>query len=170
MLDVSIRIGILNLLRSLKSERGLAYPLHHPRHRQRPLPGRPGRGHVRRPGRGGAAPRPGADSTRAPLYPAPPVGGAEPQAGLRLEPLKRAKLAEDLDSELVEIAPGHLVRRPVGHVGEGFVWGAATAAYQIEGAAARTAGAVDLGHVLPRARARSRDGNDGEVACDHYHR
>jgi hypothetical protein len=36
-----------------------------------------------------------------------------PEAGLRLEPLKRAELAEDVDSELVEIAPGHLVRRPV---------------------------------------------------------
>jgi ABC-type oligopeptide transport system ATPase subunit len=36
-----------------------------------------------------------------------------PEAGLRLEPLKRAKLADELDSELVEIAPGHLVRRTV---------------------------------------------------------
>ena len=37
MLDVSIRIGLLNLMAKLRDERGRVVPLHHPRHRQRPL-------------------------------------------------------------------------------------------------------------------------------------
>ena len=54
---------------------------------------------------------------------------------------------------------------------EDFVWGAATAAYQIEGAATRRRPRpVDLGHLQPYARARSADGHTGDVACDHYHR
>ena len=54
---------------------------------------------------------------------------------------------------------------------EGFRWGAATSAYQIEGA---------VGRGRPRARrsgTRSAarpgaidDGDTGDVACDHYHR
>ena len=34
----------------------------------------------------------------------------------------------------------------------------------------RTARTVDLGHVLPRARAGSSTATTGDVACDHYHR
>ena len=53
--------------------------------------------------------------------------------------------------------------------GAGFVRGAATAAYQIEGRWPRTAGAVDLGHLQPHP-GRVVDGETGDVACDHYHR
>ena len=42
MLDVSIRVGLLNLMDELRERRGRLVPLHHPRHRQRPLPRRPG--------------------------------------------------------------------------------------------------------------------------------
>ena len=53
----------------------------------------------------------------------------------------------------------------------GFLWGAATAAYQIEGAVAEDGrGAVDLGHVRAASRARCINGDTGDVACDHYHR
>ncbi len=53
----------------------------------------------------------------------------------------------------------------------GFLWGAATAAYQIEGAATEDGrGAVHLGHLLRHARAGSATGDTGDVACDHYHR
>ena len=39
-------------------------------------------------------------------------------------------------------------------LGRDFVWGVATAAYQVEGAAAEDGRSpVDLGHVLPAARA-----------------
>ncbi len=48
MLDVSIRIGLLNLMAELRERGGRLVPLHHPRHRQRPVRRRPADGHVRR--------------------------------------------------------------------------------------------------------------------------
>ncbi len=52
-----------------------------------------------------------------------------------------------------------------------FVWGAATASYQIEGAARRGRPRREhLGPLRPHARAASADGDTGDVACDHYHR
>ena len=57
------------------------------------------------------------------------------------------------------------------HFPEGFVWGSATAAYQIEGAVAEDGrGAVDLGHLQPHARHGRSNGDTGDVAADHYHR
>ncbi|GAA3240756.1 GH1 family beta-glucosidase [Dactylosporangium siamense] len=53
---------------------------------------------------------------------------------------------------------------------EGFVWGTATAAYQIEGAArddGRTPSIWDTFAATPGA---VRNGDTGEIACDHYHR
>lgn len=53
---------------------------------------------------------------------------------------------------------------------DGFVWGAATAAYQIEGAVAedgRTPSIWDTFAAIPGA---VMGGDTGEVACDHYHR
>ena len=41
MLDVSIRIGLLNLMAELRERAGRLVPLHHPRHRQRPVRRRP---------------------------------------------------------------------------------------------------------------------------------
>ena len=41
MLDVSIRIGLLNLMAELRESRGRLVPLHHPRHRERTLRRRP---------------------------------------------------------------------------------------------------------------------------------
>ena len=37
MLDVSIRIGLLNVMAELRDRRGRVVPLHHARHRQRPV-------------------------------------------------------------------------------------------------------------------------------------
>ena len=56
MLDVSIRMGILNLIERLKEERGISLPLHHPRYRQCPLHRRPDQCDVRR-AHGRRAPR-----------------------------------------------------------------------------------------------------------------
>ena len=54
---------------------------------------------------------------------------------------------------------------------DGFSGGAATAAYQIEGAHdADGKGAVDLGHVRAPARQGRTTASTGDVACDHYHR
>ena len=53
----------------------------------------------------------------------------------------------------------------------GFVWGAATASYQIEGAVAEDGRAPEhLGHVLATRPGTVDDGDTGDVACDHYHR
>ncbi|MDO8119931.1 GH1 family beta-glucosidase [Isoptericola sp. b490] len=51
-----------------------------------------------------------------------------------------------------------------------FVWGAATAAFQIEGAA-REGGRTDsIWDTFCRVPGAVRDGDTGDVACDHYHR
>ncbi|WP_265521781.1 glycoside hydrolase family 1 protein [Oerskovia flava] len=53
---------------------------------------------------------------------------------------------------------------------DGFRWGAATAAYQVEGAA-HTDGRTDsVWDAFARVPGAVLNGDDGEVACDHYHR
>ncbi|HWS32416.1 MAG TPA: GH1 family beta-glucosidase [Actinoplanes sp.] len=52
----------------------------------------------------------------------------------------------------------------------GFVWGAATAAYQIEGAAAEDGRGESIWDVFCRRPGAIADGTSGEVACDSYHR
>jgi len=49
----------------------------------------------------------------------------------------------------------------------GFIWGTATAAYQIEGGASRTEKGSRSGTGLP-APGKIADGKEGRVACDHY--
>jgi beta-glucosidase len=53
---------------------------------------------------------------------------------------------------------------------EGFEWGAATAAYQIEGAAREDGKGLSIWDVFCLQPGRVRGGESGEVACDHYHR
>lgn len=52
----------------------------------------------------------------------------------------------------------------------GFLWGAATAAFQIEGAAEEDGKGLSLWDVFSRQPGKIRDGSNAEVACDHYHR
>ncbi len=52
----------------------------------------------------------------------------------------------------------------------GFVWGVATSAYQIEGAAHEDGRADSIWDEFCRRPGAIRDGNSGERACDHYHR
>ncbi len=53
---------------------------------------------------------------------------------------------------------------------EGFHWGAATSAYQIEGAAAEDGKGPSIWDVFCREPGRIWNGETGAVACDHYHR
>lgn len=52
----------------------------------------------------------------------------------------------------------------------GFLWGVATAAYQIEGAVDEDGRGPSIWDVFSHTPGRTRDGDTGDVACDHYHR
>ncbi len=58
----------------------------------------------------------------------------------------------------------------VGAFPPGFLWGAATAAYQIEGAAEEGGRAPSIWDVFSHTPGKTRNGDTGDVACDHYHR
>jgi peptide/nickel transport system ATP-binding protein len=113
MLDVSIRVGILNLILKLKREFEIAFLyITHDIASARYVADEVivmYRGRVVEHGPTDAVLLDPQHAYTKLLLSAVP----NPDAGLRLEPLKRAKLADDADSELVEIAPGHLVRRAV---------------------------------------------------------
>ncbi|MET0287470.1 MAG: family 1 glycosylhydrolase, partial [Polyangiales bacterium] len=51
-----------------------------------------------------------------------------------------------------------------------FVWGAATAAYQIEGAAREDGRGPSVWDVFSKRPGAVFEGHTGDVACDHYHR
>ena len=53
---------------------------------------------------------------------------------------------------------------------DGFSWGAATAAFQIEGATAEDGRTDSIWDVYCREPGRVLGGDTGDVACDHYHR
>jgi len=53
---------------------------------------------------------------------------------------------------------------------EGFLWGAATAAYQIEGAAAEDGRGPSMWDTFSKIPGKIDNGDTGDVACDHYHR
>lgn len=52
----------------------------------------------------------------------------------------------------------------------GFLWGAATAAYQIEGAAAKDGRTPSIWDTFSRTPGKVFQGHNGDVAVDHYHR
>ena len=52
----------------------------------------------------------------------------------------------------------------------GFLWGAATSAYQIEGAERNEGRSESIWDRFSRAPAATKDGQTGAVACDHYNR
>ena len=53
---------------------------------------------------------------------------------------------------------------------DGFRWGVATAAYQIEGAVDEDGRGPSTWDTFAHTAGRVRDGHTGDVACDHYHR
>jgi len=53
---------------------------------------------------------------------------------------------------------------------DGFLWGAATSAYQIEGSPLADGAGPSIWHRFAHTPGRIRNGDTGDVACDHYHR
>ena len=53
---------------------------------------------------------------------------------------------------------------------EGFVWGAATAAYQVEGAAREDGRGASIWDTFSHTPGKTDNGDTGDVACDMYHR
>jgi beta-glucosidase len=53
---------------------------------------------------------------------------------------------------------------------DGFVFGAATSAYQIEGAANQGGRGASIWDTFCATPGKTRNGDSGQVACDHYHR
>ncbi|MDW8105826.1 MAG: GH1 family beta-glucosidase, partial [Armatimonadota bacterium] len=53
---------------------------------------------------------------------------------------------------------------------DGFVWGAATAAYQIEGSPLADGAGASIWHRFSHTPGTTHNGDTGDVACDHYHR
>ncbi|MFC4067242.1 GH1 family beta-glucosidase [Actinoplanes subglobosus] len=53
---------------------------------------------------------------------------------------------------------------------DGFVWGTATASYQIEGAAREDGRGPSIWDTFSRTPGKVHAGHTGDVACDHYHR
>ncbi|MGB2799276.1 MAG: family 1 glycosylhydrolase, partial [Dehalococcoidia bacterium] len=51
-----------------------------------------------------------------------------------------------------------------------FVWGAAAASYQIEGAAYEDGKGLSVWDTMCRQPGKVWEDNTGDIACDHYHR
>ena len=61
-------------------------------------------------------------------------------------------------------------RRPTAGFPEGFRWGTATSAYQVEGAAQDGGRGPSIWDTFTREPGRIRDGSTGDVSVDHYNR
>jgi beta-glucosidase len=59
---------------------------------------------------------------------------------------------------------------PLPAFGADFIWGTATASYQIEGAAEADGRGPSIWDTFSHQPGRIREGHTGDVACDHYHR
>ena len=112
MLDVSIRIGILNLILQLKRELGIAFLyITHDIASARYVADEVlvmYRGRIVEQGATDAVLLDPQHAYTKLLLSAVP----NPESGLRLEPLVRAELGDESDSQLLEFRPGHYVRRP----------------------------------------------------------
>ncbi len=56
------------------------------------------------------------------------------------------------------------------HFPSGFLWGSATAAYQVEGSPLADGAGPSIWHRFTHTPGLVRDGDTGDIACDHYRR
>ncbi len=63
-----------------------------------------------------------------------------------------------------------MTERPALQFPDGFLWGAATASYQIEGAAHEGGRGKSVWDTFSHTEGKVANGHTGDVACDHYHR
>lgn len=63
-----------------------------------------------------------------------------------------------------------MIDRPILPLPDGFGWGTATAAYQIEGGVREGGRGSSIWDTFSHEPGRIRNGDTGDVACDHYHR
>src|SRR5579872_6343448 len=66
---------------------------------------------------------------------------------------------------LAEVGKPKLLEFP-----KGFLWGCATAAYQVEGAVAEDGRKPSVWDTFAHTPGKIENGHTGDVACDHYHR
>ncbi len=66
--------------------------------------------------------------------------------------------------------PNGMTQRPAITFPDGFLWGAATASYQIEGAARDGGRGPSVWDTFSHTEGKVAKGDTGDVACDHYHR
>jgi beta-glucosidase len=68
------------------------------------------------------------------------------------------------------LQPATSAPAPANRFPTGFLWGAATSAYQIEGAAKADGRGESVWDRFSHTAGKTRNGDTGDVACDHYHR
>jgi len=79
--------------------------------------------------------------------------------------------AAGMPASIAEAAPAKVKMSPDNSsFPRDFFWGAATAAYQIEGAANEDGRKPSVWDTFSRIPGRTKNGDTGDVACDHYHR
>jgi beta-glucosidase len=108
------------------------------------------------------------------VRPHPPLCLPLPRAALG-SPLHRRQQSSSWRA--ARLSAGTAKRRRMARAGgldmafpKDFVWGAATASYQIEGAAAEDGKGPSVWDMQCRKEKAVWNGQSGEVACDHYHR
>jgi beta-glucosidase len=69
-----------------------------------------------------------------------------------------------------ETPAGHAATSTPRHFPEGFLWGSATAAYQVEGAVNEDGRGPSIWDVFSHLPGKINNGDNGDVADDHYHR
>jgi beta-glucosidase len=82
-------------------------------------------------------------------------------------------MGDDARSDVIadeQMDPAVLATRAAAELPSEFVWGAATSAYQIEGAVAADGRGPSIWDTFARLPGKTWAGESGDPACDHYHR